>query len=150
MVQVARVQTGPEVGGTRPVLVTFEEFADRENVLRKAGMLRGSNIHVTEDLSRYLLRAADATEWFTENGKMMEVHCSACVLHWCRVVSGLQEGAGEPGGATQVHAGGEATQPGRRPQSAVRQGGQLSPHHPSLQNSLVYNDRRFLSVAVLL
>ena len=53
MVQVARVQTGPEVGGTRPVLVTFEEFADRENVLRKAGMLRGSNIHVTEDLSRF-------------------------------------------------------------------------------------------------
>ena len=47
------MQTGPEVGGTRPVLVTFEEFADRENVLRKAGMLRGSNIHVTEDLSRF-------------------------------------------------------------------------------------------------
>ena len=37
----------------RPVLVTFEDFTDRENVLRKAGMLRGSNIHVTEDMSRY-------------------------------------------------------------------------------------------------
>jgi hypothetical protein len=36
----------------RPVLVTFEDFNDRENVLRKAGMLRGSNIHVTEDMSR--------------------------------------------------------------------------------------------------
>ena len=38
----------------RPVLVTFEDFNDRENVLRKAGMLRGSNIHVTEDMSRYI------------------------------------------------------------------------------------------------
>ena len=36
----------------RPVLVTFEDFSDRCNVLRKAGMLKGSNIHVTEDMSR--------------------------------------------------------------------------------------------------
>ena len=36
----------------RPVLVTFEDFTDRCNVLRKAGMLKGSNIHVTEDMSR--------------------------------------------------------------------------------------------------
>ena len=36
----------------RPVLVTFEDFNDHKNVLRKAGMLRGSNIHVTEDMSR--------------------------------------------------------------------------------------------------
>ena len=36
----------------RPVLVTFEDFSDRCNVLRKAGMLKGSNIHVTEDMAR--------------------------------------------------------------------------------------------------
>ena len=36
----------------RPVVVTFEEFKDREEVLRKAGVLKGNNIHVTEDMSR--------------------------------------------------------------------------------------------------
>ena len=36
----------------RPVLVTFEEFKDRDEVLRKAGLLKGGNIHVTEDMSR--------------------------------------------------------------------------------------------------
>ena len=36
----------------RPVVVSFEEFKDRDEVLRKAGLLRGSSIHVTEDMSR--------------------------------------------------------------------------------------------------
>ena len=48
----AVVMSGPDVGGCRPMVVTFEEFSDREHVLRKAGMLKGSNIHVTEDMSR--------------------------------------------------------------------------------------------------
>ena len=39
----------------RPVLVQFEDFNDRENVLRKAGMLKGSNIHITEDMSRLII-----------------------------------------------------------------------------------------------
>lgn len=43
---------GPDVAGVRPVVVTFEDFNDREQVLRKAGMLKGNNIHVTEDMSR--------------------------------------------------------------------------------------------------
>ena len=43
---------GPEVRGTRPVLVTFENFKDRETVLRMAKTLKKANIHVTEDLSR--------------------------------------------------------------------------------------------------
>ena len=44
--------SGPEVRGTRPVLVTFENFKDRETVLRLAKVLKKANIHVTEDLSR--------------------------------------------------------------------------------------------------
>ena len=32
--------------------VTFEEYKDREEVLRKSTVLRGSNISVTEDMSR--------------------------------------------------------------------------------------------------
>ena len=51
----SRVMTGPDVVGCRPVVVTFEEFKDREEVLRKAGVLKGNNIHVTEDMSRWIL-----------------------------------------------------------------------------------------------
>ena len=36
----------------RPVVVTFQEFKDREEVLRKSGVLKGNNIHITEDMSR--------------------------------------------------------------------------------------------------
>ena len=48
----SRVMTGPEVLGCRPVLATFQEFKDRDEVLRKAGVFKGNNIHVTEDMSR--------------------------------------------------------------------------------------------------
>ena len=33
--KASRVYLGPEVRGTRPVLVTFESFKDRDEVLRK-------------------------------------------------------------------------------------------------------------------
>ena len=68
LMNASRLHTGPEVAGCRyvvwtetitnpnlpkrPVVVTFEEFKDREDILRKANMLKGSNIHVTEDMSR--------------------------------------------------------------------------------------------------
>ena len=34
------------------MLVTFENFKDREEVLRKGNMLKGSNIHIGEDMSK--------------------------------------------------------------------------------------------------
>ena len=37
----------------RPVVVAFEELTAREEVLRKAGMLKGSKVYITEDMSRY-------------------------------------------------------------------------------------------------
>ena len=60
---MARVYTGPEVSGSRPVLVSFETFKDREEVilnsslillqvLRKGNLLKGSNIHISEDISK--------------------------------------------------------------------------------------------------
>jgi len=49
---VTRVYSGPKVGSCRPVVVTFEEMTAREEVLRKAGLLKGSNVFVTEDMSR--------------------------------------------------------------------------------------------------
>ena len=33
-------------------MVTFQELTAREEVLRKAGLLKGSNVFVTEDMSR--------------------------------------------------------------------------------------------------
>lgn len=39
---------------SRPVVVTFQEFKDREEVLRKSGVLKGNNIHITEDMSRWV------------------------------------------------------------------------------------------------
>lgn len=50
--RAARVHTGPEVRGCRPVLVTFETFKDRETVLRLAKVLKKANLIVTEDLSK--------------------------------------------------------------------------------------------------
>ena len=39
----------------RPVVVCFEEIDAREEVLQKAGMLKGSNVFITEDLSRFII-----------------------------------------------------------------------------------------------
>ena len=54
VVKIARMMTGPEVRGCRPVLVNFAYWKDREEVLNKSRLLRGSNIYITEDLSRRL------------------------------------------------------------------------------------------------
>ena len=48
----SRMFTGPEVSGCRPVLVTFEEFKDREEVLKKSQCIKKPTISVTEDLSK--------------------------------------------------------------------------------------------------
>ena len=52
VIKIARMMTGPEVRGSRPILVNFAYWKDREEVLSKSRLLRGSNIYVTEDLSR--------------------------------------------------------------------------------------------------
>ena len=40
IMKASRVYSGPEVRGTRPVLVTFETFKDRDEVLRKVSRCR--------------------------------------------------------------------------------------------------------------
>ena len=49
---VSRLYTGPEVQGCRPVLVTFENFKDKEDVFQASKLLRKSVISVTEDFSK--------------------------------------------------------------------------------------------------
>ena len=48
----SRLYTGPEVQGCRPVLVTFENFKDKEDVFQASKLLRKSVISVTEDFSK--------------------------------------------------------------------------------------------------
>ena len=43
---------GPEVRGSKPILVCFEKYADKDEVMRKAKFLRGTNIYVGEDFSK--------------------------------------------------------------------------------------------------
>merc|ERR1712079_20811 len=52
LTSVSRDDTGPAVSGRRPVIVTFENFKDRDSVLRRAPVLKKSGLHVTEDLSK--------------------------------------------------------------------------------------------------
>ena len=47
-----RMYTGPEVLGCRPVLVSFHNFKDREEVLQNSKFLKTSCLSVTEDLSK--------------------------------------------------------------------------------------------------
>ena len=51
-VKVTRIFTGSEVSGCRPVMVTFESFRQREEVYKKAGMLRGTGLHISEDMTK--------------------------------------------------------------------------------------------------
>ena len=43
---------GPEVRGSKPILVCFEKYTDKDDILRKASKLRGTNIYVGEDFSK--------------------------------------------------------------------------------------------------
>ena len=47
-----RILTGSEVSGCRPVLVTFEKFGEREEVYKKSNLLKGSGLHISEDITR--------------------------------------------------------------------------------------------------
>ena len=113
----SRVMTGPDVVGCRcrqlhsvcpgpdnifrPVVVTFEEFKDREEVLRKAGVLKGNNIHVTEDMSR------------------SHTVSSRTLFHPLFII--FQTCTREPHRAEEVHARREEAEPGGQHSAAVRQ-----------------------------
>nr|XP_040575713.1 uncharacterized protein LOC121124618 [Lepeophtheirus salmonis] len=48
-----RLWNGPAFRGVKPLLVCFQLFKDKEEILRKsASLLKGTNVYVTEDFSR--------------------------------------------------------------------------------------------------
>ena len=51
--RVGRILTGPEVGGSRPVIVTFPSFNEREIVWKRAGLLSGTSLSITEDVHKW-------------------------------------------------------------------------------------------------
>ena len=54
--KVARLWNGPSFRGLKPILVTFHLFKDKEDILRKGPLLRGTNMYITEDYSRKVRR----------------------------------------------------------------------------------------------
>ena len=52
ILRIKRTWNGPEVRGSKPITVYFERWQDKDEVLRKSKMLKGSNIYVSEDFSK--------------------------------------------------------------------------------------------------
>jgi hypothetical protein len=60
--------TGPDVSGSRPVLVTFEQFKDREDVFRKESKLKGTNIHIRSAYqTKIVLKVPNSVSNFCEH-----------------------------------------------------------------------------------
>ncbi len=51
--RVGRIYHGPEFrGGHRPIQICLVHYKDKEEILRKARLLKGSHIYISEDFSR--------------------------------------------------------------------------------------------------
>jgi hypothetical protein len=52
MNRVARIWHGPDFRGHKPIQICIVNYRDKEEILRKARLLKGSNIYISEDFSR--------------------------------------------------------------------------------------------------
>ncbi len=52
LIRVKRSFNGPEVRGQRPVVVCFEKWSDKDEIMRKSKLLKGTNVYVGEDFSK--------------------------------------------------------------------------------------------------
>ena len=52
MSRIARIWHGPDFRGHKPIQICIVHYRDKEEILRKARLLKGSNIYVSEDFSR--------------------------------------------------------------------------------------------------
>ena len=57
IISVSRMYTGPEVHGCRPVLVRFEDFNEKEEVLKTSKLLKDSGLTVTQDFPKKIREA---------------------------------------------------------------------------------------------
>ena len=101
---VSRAPSGPDFQGCRPVLVTFQLFKDRFDVLAAARWLRDFRVNLTLSVC-HVSRA---------QGSWQQTLCDNC---W-----GVQsEVTGRPAGAQKIHEGGEEKQPGEALQDSLWQ-----------------------------
>merc|ERR1712079_442693 len=149
VIKASRVLTGPEVVGSRPVLVTFETFRDKEDVLRKSTLLRGSNIHVTEDMNRKTRESRAELRRFMRNIKRANPSVS-CVLQydklvvdhkifvWNDIQGKVIEQSGGGAGAGDTPSNGNLPCPCSRPASVMTDTG--------LHSSLSLRTRRYIGL----
>ena len=77
MSNISRMYTGSDVQGCRPVLVTFEDFKDKEDVLKASKLFKKSVISVSEDLSKRTREARQQLRKFMKKVKKNrpDKHC---------------------------------------------------------------------------
>ena len=82
--KVARLWNGPSFRGLKPILVTFHLFKDKEDILRKSALLRGTNIYLTEDYSRRVRRQREELLKFAKIVKSRQ-NGVRCLLQYDRL-----------------------------------------------------------------
>ena len=55
ILRVKRSWNGPDVRGSKPVTVYFEKWQDKDEILRKTKLLKGSNFFIGEDFSKKVI-----------------------------------------------------------------------------------------------
>eukprot|EP00095_Tigriopus_kingsejongensis_P012352 snap_masked-scaffold198_size266703-processed-gene-1.7 protein:Tk12352 transcript:snap_masked-scaffold198_size266703-processed-gene-1.7-mRNA-1 annotation:"hypothetical protein DAPPUDRAFT_215456" len=85
LTKVQRVWNGPSFRGFKPVLVSFQLFKDKEEILRKAHLLKGTNVYLTEDFSRKVRHAREELIKFARD---IRAHCptAKCSLQYDRLI----------------------------------------------------------------
>ena len=83
--RVARLWNGPSFRGLKPILVTFHLFKDKEDLLRKSALLRGTNIYITEDYSRKVRRHREELLRFAKLIKSRTPNGVRCTLQYDRL-----------------------------------------------------------------
>ena len=78
---VNRLMDGPKISGSQPVVVTFHKFEDKEEVLKRAGLLGGSKVHIVEDMNRRTKESKTQLRRFMRTVKMKNPEAD-CYLHY--------------------------------------------------------------------
>ena len=82
--KVVRLWNGPSFRGLKPILITFHLFKDKEDILRKSPLLRGTNIYITEDYSRKVRKHREELLKFAKMVKARQTGVR-CLLQYDRL-----------------------------------------------------------------
>ena len=86
LTKVIRLWNGPSFRGVKPILVSFQLYKDKEEILRKNSMLlKGTNIYVTEDFSRKVRKHREALLKYAREIRSKQPHLK-CSLQYDRLM----------------------------------------------------------------